>query len=126
VGLIVNTDKTTFDLYTMHQERTVEPADFTLLLNNNQLDHVPNPVYLGVTLDSKLTGKIHMEKAAAKGGKRLNLMKRAASVKWGANQDVLKLTYETYVRPAMEADSEVFVTSAPSITDPLEVVQNRR
>jgi len=66
-----------------------------------------------------------MEKAAAKGGKRLNLMKRAASVKWGANQVVLKLTYETYVRPAMEADSEVYVASAKSVTDPLEVVQNR-
>jgi ribonuclease HI len=125
VGLIVNTDKTTFDLYTLHQLKTLKPADFSIILNNSQLKHAANPVYLGITMDTKMTGKPHMEKAAAKGRKRLLLMKRAASVKWGSNQEVLTLTYGTYVRPAMEAGSEVFVASAKSVTDPLEVVQNQ-
>jgi ribonuclease HI len=52
-------------------------------------------------------------------------MKRVASVKWGADSDILKQTYMTYVLPLLEYSTEVFVGAAESKMKPLDLVQNQ-
>jgi hypothetical protein len=48
---------------------------------------------------------------AEKAKKRIRLMQRAAGVSWGANVDMLVLTYRTNMRPILEYGTEVFVTT---------------
>ena len=51
------------------------------------------PRYLGVVLDRKLTLLGHIQDLARKASSKLNLVKRLASTKWGANANILKTLY---------------------------------
>ena len=54
------------------------------------LDHVENPVYLGVTLDRTLSFKRHIEKTKAKVNSRNSIIRKLANSKWGAHPSTLR------------------------------------
>jgi ribonuclease HI len=124
-GLPVNKDKTTFDIYTTQQLRTVKPEDFNITIGAQRIHHLQNPVYLGITLDKKLTGKLHIEASRQRASRRLNLLKRVQTVKWGSDQDTLKHTYTAFIRPVLEYGSEVFIGSTDDTFKPLDIIQNQ-
>ena len=75
---------------------------------NKELENHPHPVYLGVTLDRKLSFKEHINKLKNKVATRNNLSK-LATTKWGADAKTLKqaalaLIYSTaeYCAPVWE------------------------
>jgi hypothetical protein len=81
---------------------------------NNNTHKIDSMKYLGVTLDKKMTGCLHFEKAAGKGRRRLKLLQRLAGVSCGAKLDTLALTYTSYIRPSIEYGSEIFPLPQPS------------
>ena len=54
------------------------------------LDHVENPVYLGVTLDRTLSYKRHIEKTKAKANSRNSIIRKLANSKWGAHPSTIR------------------------------------
>ena len=80
--------------------------------NGTEIEHHPNPVYLGVALDRTLTYRAHVEKTRGKVGARNNILRRLANTKWGANPSTLRSTalalcYSTaeYACPVWERSS---------------------
>ena len=47
----------------------------------------------------------HIENTAAKARRRLNIVKKLASTKWGANKQTLRQLYMGYIRPTLEYSS---------------------
>jgi len=96
-----------------------------LFIDGKKIREEENLVYLGVTLDKKLPGKAHFQKAAEKAKKRIRLMQSAAGVSLGASLNKLMLTYRTYVKPILEYGTEVFATTTDNHIEILNKVQNQ-
>jgi hypothetical protein len=67
--LTVNTSKTTFDYYTL--KHTI--PKFNLTLRNNTINYSPNPTYLGITMDTKMTGNPILQTLCARPKRGLGL-----------------------------------------------------
>ena len=60
--------------------------------NGFELDHYPNPIYLGVTLDRKLSFKQHAFNTKAKVNTRNNLLWKLTNSRWGAHPATARTT----------------------------------
>ena len=60
--------------------------------NGLELDHHPNPVYLGVTLDRTLSFKQYALNTKAKVNTRNNLLRKLTNSRWGAHPATLRTT----------------------------------
>ena len=58
--------------------------------NGEKLQHTPNPVYLGITLNRTLSYKVHIIKIKAKINARNNIICKLANSRWGANPSTLR------------------------------------
>ena len=102
-ALQLNTTKTVSTLFTL------STAKVSLRLNNQPVPQVETPTLLGVTLDTHLTWKPHLEAVEAKATRKLAIMKKLAGTIWGANSDILKQVYTGAVRPVVEYASTIWV-----------------
>ena len=59
---------------------------------NKHLEHIPNPVYLRVTLDRTLSYKEHIHKLKCKISVRNNILRMLSNTKWGAKPATIKTT----------------------------------
>ena len=60
--------------------------------NGLELDHYPNPIYLGVTLDRTLSFKQHALNTKAKVNTRHNLLRKLTNSRWGAHPASVRTT----------------------------------
>ena len=60
--------------------------------NGLELDHYPNPIYLGVTLDRTLSFKQHALNTKAKVNTRNNLPRKLTNSRWGAHPATVRTT----------------------------------
>lgn len=77
-----------------------------------------------VTLDTKLTWNILIRKLIDHGMKRLAILKRMTSAKWGTIQDALCLSYKLYVQPVMEHEAKIIAIASETSLKKLNLVQN--
>ncbi|XP_059477948.1 uncharacterized protein LOC132198144 [Neocloeon triangulifer] len=120
-GFKINETKTFCTYYTM----TLCKYYFNIKVNDKKIQQTDQMKYLGVQMDSKMTGRQHFEEQAEKGRKRLRLLQRTAGSSWGAKIDTLALTYKTYVRPVLEYGTEIFPAASQPISSLLDKVQNQ-
>ena len=59
---------------------------------NKHLEQIPNPVYLGVTLDRTLGYKEHIYKLKCKTSARNNIRRKLSNTKWAAKPPTIKTT----------------------------------
>ena len=57
-----------------------------------ELEHCPNPVYLGVALDHTLSCRKHIENIKAKVNTRNNKMRKLTNSEWDTNPQTLRMT----------------------------------
>ena len=98
--LKINTAKTVYTVFSNSPKTSKK--DLLLEIGDEQLLKEQNPVYLGVTLDSKLTLKEHVQNVKEKSTRRLKIIKRLASTQWGSDKNTLRQLYIGYVRSTME------------------------
>ena len=84
--LQLNTAKTVSTLFTLSTAK----EKVSLRLNNKPVPQVETPTFLGVTLDTRMMWKPHLEAVEAKATRKLAIMKKLAGTTWGANSDILK------------------------------------
>jgi hypothetical protein len=97
----------------------------TLKYGNRNLCQEENAVYLGMILDSKMTGSAEVDKMSKAAKRRLTFMKRVAGVDWGASTEVFATTYKTYVRPVLEYGNSVLITAPKNHLAKFDRVQNQ-
>ena len=98
--LKLNQTKTVYTIFT--NSAKVASKSLSLKYNGQQLKKETNPVYLGVTMDQRMTLEKHMRNVKEKASRRLNIIKRLASTTWGADKNTLRQLYLGYVRSSME------------------------
>ena len=69
--------------------------------------------------------RMHIENTAAKARRRLNIVKKLVSTKWGANTQTLRQLYMGYVRPTLEYSSAALSTATHTNLATLDKVQNQ-
>ena len=120
--LKVNISKTVYTIFT--KSHKIAKSKVNIKYQEHPIEKDPNPVYLGVTLDSQLSLKLHTTKLKNKATKRLNLLKRLASTSWGANKNTLRQLYLGYVRSTLDYNLMLQSTSSQSTQNSLDKVQN--
>jgi len=81
------------------------------------------PRYLGVILDPSLSFSEHIDRIVTRARKRLNILKVIAGKDWGANAEVLSLTYKALIRPLLEYAIPAWCSASPSQLEKLDRVQ---
>ena len=121
--LLLNTDKTTCTLL------TPDPAEYNtqlgLQIDNTTLPITTHPKILGLTLDPKLTYNRHIDLAATKARKTINILKVLTSTMWGKHKETILATYKAITRPVLEYASTIWSPNASETNiDKLQIVQN--
>ena len=121
-ALQLNTTKTVSTLFTLSTAK----EKVSLRLNNQPVPQVETPTFLGVTLDTCLTWKSHLEAVEAKATRKLAIMTKLAGTTCGANSDILKVkqVYTGAVRPVVESASTIWDTASKTNKSKLDRVQN--
>ena len=121
--LKVNAQKTVYTIFS----RSYKAAQrtFTLKIDGHTLEKEQSPVYLGVTLDRQMNMADHIKKIKEQATKRLNLIKRLASTKWGADKLTLRQLYMGYVRSVMDNNLPLQSIASKSNTATLDRTQNQ-
>jgi hypothetical protein len=79
----------------------------------------------GVTFDERMTRKQHITSAEAKARRKMNIMRKLAGTKWGANEKILKSVYQGNVCPHLEYGSSSWMTAAKIHHQTTDKVQNQ-
>jgi ribonuclease HI len=85
----------------------------------------PNPVFLGVTLDSQLGFGAHATKVQKRIVNRTNLLRRLRGKNWGNRMDLMLKVHKAYINPvAMYAASSWAIFAAQSTVDQVQAKLN--
>ncbi|UYV82634.1 hypothetical protein LAZ67_22000283 [Cordylochernes scorpioides] len=92
-------------------------------INNQIIDKIRNPKYLGVILDEELRFTEHIISTSNRATRKLNILRRLCGTNWGAKPKTLRTTYTTLIRPIMEYATPVWAPSSSSLKGRLDSVQ---
>ena len=120
-NMTINIAKTQFQFFTLKKEST----KINLNCNGSTLQRTEKAKYLGVSFDTKLTWKNHIQQIKDKAINRFKLIKRLAGTKWGSSRKTLSTTYNMYIKPVMKYCSEILITTNKTNKEILERVQNQ-
>ena len=111
-NLRANPDKTQTCVFNLKNREAGSKLNITWY--NKHPEHIPNPVYLGVTLDITLSYKEHIHTMKCKRSARNNILRKLSNTKWGAKLVTIKTTalafcYSTakYACPVWEMSTHV-------------------
>jgi len=79
-----------------------------IFLSAHAIPYKPTAKFLGLTFDSKLTWRPHVNNIKAKCTKSMNLLKSVASEDWGADQHTLMHLYRSLVRSQLDYGAIVY------------------
>jgi ribonuclease HI len=101
------------------------PPHVNITYDNTSIPVKPNAKFLGVILDSKLSGSLHCDYVVMKCEKILNMMRCLSGVWWGAHPFALKLIYNALIRSRL--DYGTFLLQGGNITafKKLDSIQNK-
>ena len=120
--LRINTTKTVYTIFSKSPKEAKK--NLKIKIGENEVAKEPNPTYLGVQLDRQLTLAKHIANLKLKATKRLKIVKRLASSKWGADKANLRQIYLGYVRAVMEHSLALQNICSKSVQESLDKVQN--
>ena len=87
-----------------------------LSTNYRILPQAETPIFLGATLDSRLSWKPQIESMRKRGIQKLALLKRLSGTHGGASPRILKTVYTGTVRPTLEYGASECATAAKTYT----------
>ena len=109
-GLKVNAEKTVAVKFTKNEKEAGKAK--TLRLGNTRVQYSNHMKYLGITLDSKLTFKPHLENKLNQANNALWTCKSFVQKKWGISPKMMMWMYTAIVRPMLTYGSFIWYKEA--------------
>lgn len=106
----------------LFSRKTQDPNPPSINLFKTWINPVPEAKFLGLTLDSQLRFKTHIEEVEGRARQRLNVIRALAGA--GVDKNRLMKLYKTYIRPLMESGSIAFLNVCKTRLNRLQIVQN--
>ena len=97
----------------------------SLNINGSPLTFVDSFRYLGVTFDTKLTYRNHVDTVVTKCSNQMNLMKLLTRTYWGAGKKSLLKIYRSLIRPVIEYGMPAYFFSTRTQQKKIETIQNQ-
>ena len=111
--------------YTIFSRGGRNGINFDLQMNGKSIPYAPNPTFLGITFDVRLTFKAHVENLRIRALKRLNIIKIFSHKSWHLNKTTLTNIYRALMGSIF--DYSFFIVSCCSnlCLDRIQTTQNR-
>ena len=94
-----------------------------IYLKNELLKYEDEAKFLGVTFDSKLSFKNHIEDIIKRSRKKLNLLKALRGRTWGANPETILHSYRSYIRPLLEYSCILFAHADKQLQTKIQSIE---
>lgn len=120
-GLHLSIDKSNIVLFT----RMRKPPAVTVTYDNISMPLKNQVKFLGLVLDTHLTGLPHCEYIATKCERNINIIRCLAGVWWGAHPFSLKLLYNTLIRSVLDYGTFLLEPANVAGLKKLESVQSK-
>jgi hypothetical protein len=112
-----NANKTKFIYFSL--KRNIPPLP-VLYLNNTPIEQIDCHKHLGLTLDSRLEWKAHIENISSRVSKTINSMKR---IRWLIPRHTLEIVYKSLVRSVIDYGDIIYSSMSQSLSQKLEKIQ---
>ncbi|XP_059061881.1 uncharacterized protein LOC131854757 [Achroia grisella] len=120
-GLELSVTKSTI----VHFTRMRTPPPISIYYKNILIPVKSQTVFLGLLLDSKLTGLPHFEQVSLKCEKSLNILRCLSGVWWGAHPYSLKLVYNAIIRSILDYGTFLLDPSNGAGLRKLDAIQSK-
>ncbi|XP_018402771.1 PREDICTED: uncharacterized protein LOC108779767, partial [Cyphomyrmex costatus] len=84
------------------------PSPPSLLINEQEIPRVYSHRFLGVILDHKLNGNLHLKYLTEKGKNIVNIITALSDVSWGSHPSILLTVYRSILGRAIEYGAQFF------------------
>lgn len=124
--IFLNESKTEFIIFSKSTKMLRMLQSDKVSYNNQQFEWSPTVKYLGITLDSKLLFKSHIEKSiATASGISFSTLYCLISRKSSVPKSIKALIYKLYIRPILTYGCPVFANSAKVHVKKIQTFQNK-
>lgn len=120
-GLELSTSKSSVVVFS----RRRIPPDIVVKYNNLPLPVATHAKFLGVILDSKLTGAPYYDHIVAKCERMLNIVRCLSGVWWGAHPFSMKLFYNALIRSVLDYGTFLLESGSVMGIKKLDVIQSK-
>jgi hypothetical protein len=120
-GFEFSKEKTVAMLFTRKYGQIAKPK---LTLNSHVIPFVDHHRFLGITLDKKLSWKVHIKEIKAKSFKSMNLIKLLCHPGFGSDQRMLLRILNLFILPILDYGSFLYSTSCKTTLCTLDSILN--
>lgn len=121
IGMKFSTCKTNAIIFT--RKRNLPDIPNLTILNSN-IPYVPTCRFLGLTLDTRLSWKPHIEQLKLRCGNKLKLLKVLSGTKWGADRCSMLRVYKAAVCSKLDYGCFVYSSARTTILSRLDSVHH--
>ena len=122
-GLKISGEKSTSVVFT-RSNRSMPRLHNPLTINGDIIPELSFHTFLGITLDFRLTFRIHTNRIRTKAQRRLNILRALSSTQWGGDRRTLTLLFNSLIRSTLEYNSFIYTYLARSNQERIEAIQN--
>ena len=105
-------------------KKEIEDTVFTVKLFEQNIQIIPEAIFLGVTFDQRMTMEPQFRKITTRVYKRLNLLRRISSLAKKTNPNILAHLYRSVIMPIFENSSICFINAAEVHMEKFQLLQN--
>ena len=99
---------------------------FHLQMNGKSILYTPNPTFLGITFDERITFKAHVENLRIRALKRLNIIKICSHKSWHLNKTTLTNIYRALMGSIFDYSLFIVACCSNLCIDRIQTTQNFR
>ena len=111
--------------YTIFSRGGRNGIKFDLQMNGKSIPYTPNPTFLGITFDERLTFKVHVENLRVRALKRLNIIKIFSHKSWHLNKTTLINIYRSLMGSIFDYSFFIVACCSNLSLDRIQTTQNR-
>jgi hypothetical protein len=125
--LSLNKSKTIYTVFTTAGKRKSYEKIYSLklTLNGEQIKLEPNPKFLGINFDPKLSFDYHFKCLEKDIQKRINIIKILKSKHWPSTQEFLLNFYKSFIRPLIDNANFPYLIANKTTKDKIQKIQNK-
>ena len=125
--LSLNKSKTIYTVFTTAGKRKSYEKIYSLklTLNGEQIKLEPNPKFLGINFDPKLSFDYHFKCLEKDIQKRINIIKILKSKHWSSTQEFLLNFYKSFIRPLIDYANFPYLIANKTTKDKIQKIHNK-